>query len=323
MPTVDLIYDVLDYCNIRDLVPVAALNSFHTNVVQKYICQRSTIMASQFFTDTDAFSRMLTDCHAGVSGSAALHFMLPTKTTDWTPNDLDIYAPSAHYISICARMQNMGYVIIGEKEFDQTPYSSSQIEEVVTFSNTSRIIQVIFSSTYTALTPIFEFHSTAVMNFVSPDLVLCAYPDLTFQHLSLINPAPIYLDLFSISVADALRKYNDRGFRYIDCATAGTCTTNVRSLTDSKCFWMNLKQTPLINNAPANLLAAYNIADVRWVLGGKICAMRTRDSFVLPHVQIIQNQPYDCCLFVLISSNHRFSFFLQSSSFNGSFNLPT
>ena len=55
---------------VHDLVPIAAINSFHTNIVRKYIQQRFAIMVSRFFANTGAFSRRLSDCHDGVSGSA-------------------------------------------------------------------------------------------------------------------------------------------------------------------------------------------------------------------------------------------------------------
>ena len=105
---------------------------------------------------------------------------------------------------------------------------------------------------------------TAVMNFVSLHHIFCAYPDLTFQRLSLINPGPIYLGHFDISVADALRKYNDRGFCYVNCTAMGACTTDARSVTDNKCYWMDLKQITYMNMSAVELMASYHALGFRW-----------------------------------------------------------
>ncbi|KIO14866.1 hypothetical protein M404DRAFT_117251, partial [Pisolithus tinctorius Marx 270] len=49
------------------------------------------------------------------------------------------------------------------------------------------VINVIVSSTVAAMSPIFEFHSTAVMNFIAADHIFCAYPTLTLHKMSLVN----------------------------------------------------------------------------------------------------------------------------------------
>ena len=149
MPTKDLIYELLHYFNVRELLPIAAINIFHTKIIRKHLQQRFTLMASRFFPDTKAFLQILSDYDATVSGSAALHLLLPMKTTNWTPNDLDIYAPSVHRVAMCAKMLTLGYFIVANLENEQTPYTSSLIHQVLTFSNTVHNIHVIFSTTHT------------------------------------------------------------------------------------------------------------------------------------------------------------------------------
>ncbi|KAI6138306.1 hypothetical protein BKA82DRAFT_55764, partial [Pisolithus tinctorius] len=55
---------------------------------------------------------------------------------------------------------------------------SSSICSVITFSNFCWSINVIVSSTVVAVSPIFKFHSTTVMNFIMADNIFCAYPSL-------------------------------------------------------------------------------------------------------------------------------------------------
>ena len=49
--------------------------------------------------------------------------------------------------------------------------------------------------------------STAVIHFVAPERIYYAYPALTFRHLSMINPGPLYFD----RAVERLSKYESRG----------------------------------------------------------------------------------------------------------------
>ena len=55
----------------------------------------------------------------------------------------------------------------------------------------------------------------------------------------MINPGAVYFGHFDISVVDALRKYNDCGFHYINYAALGVWSTQWRTSTVNKCFWLN------------------------------------------------------------------------------------
>ena len=325
MPTKELIYELLDHLNVRELVPIVALNSFHTDLVRKYIAQRFAIMAGRFFTNTAAFSKMLTDLHAVVSGSAALHLMLAPKATNWIPRDLDIYVSYRHEISIYARMLNFGYFVVQEQDADETLYIDSFIKQVTTFFNGVRKVQVMFTKTSTAFVPIFEFHSTAVMNFVSPSHLFSAYPDLTLNRLSMINPGAVYFGYFNISVADALRKYRSRGFHYVNCDALGGCSSQGRTLTDSKGFWLSMKGVPSLDKSASELFASYDVVDVHWILGGRICGVRgvcLQPSFVLPRVDVIDNESYVALSYCTVKlADIVCSSILQGSMFEGSFNM--
>ncbi|KIO08143.1 hypothetical protein M404DRAFT_108858, partial [Pisolithus tinctorius Marx 270] len=53
--------------------------------------------------------------------------------------------------------------------------------------NGEKLIDVIISKTTSALSPIFQFHSTAVMNFFTANSLFCTYPLLTLHHCAMIN----------------------------------------------------------------------------------------------------------------------------------------
>ena len=69
--------------------------------------------------------------------------------------------------------------------------------------------------------------------------VFSAYLDLTFNRLSMINPGAVCFGHFDISVVDALRKYDARGFHYVNYAALGVCNTQWRTLTVNRRFWLN------------------------------------------------------------------------------------
>ncbi|KIO06728.1 hypothetical protein M404DRAFT_102192, partial [Pisolithus tinctorius Marx 270] len=92
-------------------------------------------------------------------------------------------------------------------------YSPSTIFTITTFGNGQSLIDVIISKTTSALSPIFQFYSTAVMNFFSTDSLYCAYPSLTLRHHAMINTSSLHQHTFSPSHIQALLKYKSRGFR--------------------------------------------------------------------------------------------------------------
>ncbi|KIN94092.1 hypothetical protein M404DRAFT_73349, partial [Pisolithus tinctorius Marx 270] len=129
---------------------------------------------------------------AVISGSLALHMVLPANSCAWTPSDLDIYNAKAclshfHHALTFSECLLAGYNVIRETRVDASSYNMSTIRSILTFSNGTHYIDVIVSKTSTALSPLFQFHSTAVMNFISADTIFCAYPNLTFNHCALIN----------------------------------------------------------------------------------------------------------------------------------------
>ena len=112
MPDVALMYEVFDHFDIGELVSIAALNRFHIGVVRKYLRQRFGIMVGRFFKNPQAFGDMLEECQAVVSGAAALHLMLPAKTTHWTPRILDILVPSLRYLTLHHHLEHLGFAVV-------------------------------------------------------------------------------------------------------------------------------------------------------------------------------------------------------------------
>ncbi|KIN94986.1 hypothetical protein M404DRAFT_71294, partial [Pisolithus tinctorius Marx 270] len=78
--------------------------------------------------------------------------------------------------------------------------------------NRQKLINVIVSKTTSALSPIFQFHSTTIMNFFSANSPFCTYPSLTLHHCTMINTASLHEQTFSPSHIQALLKYKSCSF---------------------------------------------------------------------------------------------------------------
>ncbi|KAI6037401.1 hypothetical protein BKA83DRAFT_43203, partial [Pisolithus microcarpus] len=114
-----------------------------------------------------------------ISGSTTLHLALPEQGTPWSPQDLDIYVPWKMSTLMLNRLKL-------EEDISQVHYSDSTIKAVVIIAKGKRRINLIVSKTSTALSLIFQFHSTVVMNFISANTFFCCYPSLTFQGLTML-----------------------------------------------------------------------------------------------------------------------------------------
>ncbi|KAI6146393.1 hypothetical protein BKA82DRAFT_125716 [Pisolithus tinctorius] len=233
------------------------------------------LLTKLFFDRVETLLSLLWSCDAVVSGSCVLHILLPANETPWLPGDLDIYV-SCHQLSyLTMLLECEGYVIVHEHSMHTGPYGSSSICAIVSFSNFRQSIDVIVSSTAAAVSPIFEFHSTAVMNFITADNIFCAYPTLTLHLLSMVNAGPLYFEPFGFKTRCALKKYAGRGFALVACSDihgeSGLCRLMPRSITDQRGLWVNISKMQGVSLSVAELFDCLGFIDLIWVLGGYVC----------------------------------------------------
>ncbi|KAI6011462.1 hypothetical protein BKA83DRAFT_4066642, partial [Pisolithus microcarpus] len=86
---------------------------------------------------------------------------------------------------------------------------------VITIGNGQSTVDIVVSWMLTALSPIFQFHSTVIMNFVSANTIFSSYPSLTLQALSIANVGPLYYSRDNCQILQAMQKYVSRNIRYI------------------------------------------------------------------------------------------------------------
>ncbi|KIO02726.1 hypothetical protein M404DRAFT_53418, partial [Pisolithus tinctorius Marx 270] len=122
-----------------------------------------------------------------VSRSTALCLVLPANAYNWLTLDLNIYVPHYNQVQLYNLLHKHHYRVIHNGKCNVKNYSLSTIYTVTTFGNNQKVIDVIVFKTVSALSPIFQFHSTAIMNFFSADSLYCTYLSLTLHHHAMVN----------------------------------------------------------------------------------------------------------------------------------------
>ncbi|KAI5987723.1 hypothetical protein EDD15DRAFT_2173323, partial [Pisolithus albus] len=235
---------------------------------------------------------IMRSCDAVVSGSTALRLLLPEIGTPWNPTDLDIYVPRSTSIQMLRRLKAEGYNRVSEKRQDDARYRNSDVASVILVSNGRNMIDIIISRTSAAISPIFQFHSTVVMNFVSADTVFCCYPNLTLRLLSLVNAGPLYNGLFSMTTMDAMWKYISRGVRYVRCKDVHKshtiCKSKTRFVTDAGVMWLRIQEHPYPTHSTVEVFRQFGILDVQWITGGVPCDLA--GGFCRPRVHVVEDE---------------------------------
>ena len=289
-PRLELLYEVLQYCDLRVQVHLAATNRFNQWVIQDYIRLRKKMLALRFFDNSESFYKMLSDWNSIISGRGALHLLLPAADTQWTPSSLEIYVPGCLYGEVKFWLKEQGYDVTHVRLGDSNAPSFSPIKQAVVFTNKNRNVVVFASETDAACTPIFHFQSTACMNYIGADRIFCAYPRLTFQYVAMINPAPLFCNAFTIDDIDVLRKYETQGFICLPWSAADIRSADSpyrhRCLTDSISMFVDTTNVPFRKTSIPEIANRYGVMDVHWTLGGKM----PDGSFVHPRVRVIDNR---------------------------------
>ena len=241
---VELQLENLSYCNVHELFQMGAATRKIAKLAAEYISHRMDLAIHHFFTDIESFQQMLQSCDAVVSGSSVLHILLPAKTTSWVPTDLNIYVSYVHYHYLTVLLKDHGYHMIREGKVNVSQYCFSLIRTITTFANGDLQIDIIISKKAGGLTPIFQFHSTTVMNFFGPDHFFCVYPALTLKHLAKVNPGPLYLGRFCHRTIDALLKYVGHGFRYTSCESRCLSKYSCKSVVQSHRWQVYVDRSP-------------------------------------------------------------------------------
>ena len=276
MPTfTDILPILTHYLHLGDLIKVASTSLECSDLVHHHIKERKAEISTKYFNHPTTLYEILHICDAVVSGSHALRILLPTATTSWEAKDLDIYVSAARVGQLINLLCREGCELAAVDAQTAHEYASSSVKEVISLWRQQHRIDVIISGTDDPITPVFEFHSTVIMNFITAEAICCAYPSLTLRQKSIVNPYALYQHPLGRTSLGSWEKYEERGIEYTCCpcnlGRKRLCCCKACSLLDGACMWVNVLALPCAPYDPAAIFEQLGVFDVEWRLGGCVC----------------------------------------------------
>lgn len=283
--------------DIFNKLPTASLitltSTWYENhaAVLMYIQHQIAHLLTHFISSLHEFLLTLGIAHSIISGSTMLKMLFGYENSYWLSSNLDLYTPVGcmspfHEYLLADRYMNGGMVT-------RSLYAGSVTHSITTFWCRELKVNVVESRKETVLMPIFEFHSTMLMNFISANAIFSAYPLLTAAGHTVINPAVFYQGQVKIPVLFTLLKYRMWGFniqttvdvRRYDlcseltghiCKTACACACTFCNSQDHVTMWIHSEDWLEDGNEVATL------GSVIWHLGGHCCT--SMHGNILPYV---------------------------------------
>ncbi|KAI5992236.1 hypothetical protein EDD15DRAFT_2368509 [Pisolithus albus] len=269
----ELVHHMLSSCDLPDVQQFGATSRWNSQLVRGYLQWRLATVGGQYFTEGKTLVDLLHTCDAVVSGSTALHVLLPVYGTAWAPGDLDIYVAPPTSQCLLQKLLFEGYTTVKDVDLNEKGYTYFKIARLFVLTKGHRHIDVIVSSTSCAISPILQFHSMAVMNFISADTIFCCYPTLTLRHLSMMNAAFLYFGASTGTVMEAVTKYQGRGFRFVKYG---------------EMMWINMHGIPEASHSCVDVFRQFGVLDVQWTLGGIPCGLEC--AFCRPRVEVVEEE---------------------------------
>jgi hypothetical protein len=309
---------VLSATSIPSLSRLAATSKTYNYIVHRHIYDRLTTTIQPFFGQVTKCLTVLASTNTVISGSQALHFMMPPYEHNWGPADMDLYTSMEGYENLIAYMKSLGYGMVtngaaGKQHRDYaTEGNFGGIRFVTTMKKDGRQVDIIVSARTSPISPIFYFHSTIVTNFISAHGIFSAYPRLTEMYRGLVNPiAYAPRPKPTPKILGCMQKYRERGFeiRYNttswaisdatkagntikegmiphDCHRSYMCPHTVRTTFDNSCMFVPFRTVEYMTKSrekKATHQAYKGRYRITWNIGGPSCddTYDTMRSFVV------------------------------------------
>lgn len=285
----EIVYKCWSLMAIPELIIYGSTCKFNQQQIRIYVDQKLRYAIQPFFKHPSEFLDILIQTDSIISGSFALAFMIPIEVDGWHPKDLDLYTEGKSAERIIRFLKKSGFVSVKSKGINATYFETPDIKSIITYSHTEtkRQIDLIISATTAAESPIFRFHSTMLMNWISGNALFSAYPNLTSSKRGLLNPITfIAPDLPPAHVVKCLQKYADRGIslrlrptawkddKHI-CKQSMICPQTSRSTRDSGCFRYTFRSSEewgFLGTGYDHAVSSARNKTVIWYLGGFTCS---------------------------------------------------
>jgi hypothetical protein len=259
----------------------------------------------------DRFMGMLRSERAVISGSMALFPLMfcnfsgtNSNGSYWSPRDMDIYEPKrgkdgSGVLKYLLEIEGYEEHNVRERSLREQYDALRGIRQVKKVGRDGICVDIVTSSSSSAISPIFHFHSTPVINWISPEGLFSAYPNLTCARRGLLNPMALDRTRFvpalpGTDVRHSLDKYNIRGFDIRrnpscwpddthPCTFSAQCPIASRNVVDGGCMFVPFTEDFVGGLGETSKVLPYDSPYICfWYLGGPSCDGRRRvsDSYV-------------------------------------------
>lgn len=188
----------LEYRDLTSLLKVSAMSRV---VIGTALARRVNKQLSAWVDPDSDFWQTLESAEGVISGSFVLRLLDDDPVAAWKPGSLDIYAPDGYGIeALLACLRRLGYKFWTFTSWPAVSSSRGELkwrEEVVVtgFGESDRqsgdsfqTIRIFPVRAKSALEALPYTWSTAHINFVSLNYLVCAYPRATLHHRALVVP---------------------------------------------------------------------------------------------------------------------------------------
>lgn len=240
--------------------------------IRFYVIRRLHRTISPWIKDPLDFRQILYRTHSVISGSIAIKIALGAQ---WEPGDMDIYVPRrktaivVDYLRLSEGFDVMQQTVasvdpnnqhasmkkpVAKRLADGTYYFVSGIKSVTKLIKLVRVdnktvlryIDVMESKDHSSITPIFRFHATWSMNWITANSIHVAYPQFTINKLGICR-RPRYNSVDTVK--NWKRRYEARGFCLVKranwlwpgVACGDACRAIIRRSNDEGCLTFSLQ----------------------------------------------------------------------------------
>ncbi|KAG0691708.1 hypothetical protein DFH29DRAFT_819127 [Suillus ampliporus] len=298
----DVVENVLKFLDLLDLESFAQTSVLHESWVVKYVHHRRSVLFALFLIHIPEFIALLDRTQSVVSGLAALS-LIQSEEEATAIQDIDVYTTEPYQSETLQFLKEVeGYETISN--FCWLPiYWDSAVVNLVRLCKGDRRMDVIITNYDSSITPLFQFHSTPVMNFISAHTICCAYPAWTLSHKGLIHPRIYTENATNLSSVAALNKYSSRGFNLLSdiadfgvadfggahhCYQSYYCPQTTRNSNDQGMLSWVIDHASL----PPGTFRRHctDVLPVVWCIGGNNCnneVLRGMPSFVFVRNRLV------------------------------------
>lgn len=250
----EVVDEIMSYMPVTVLSLLGSTSYPYRQRVREHLRVRLRDLLSPFFQHHTGF--LLALGHAGgvISGSQALSFMVPGA---WIPDDMDIYVNFRNAGELVAYLRRTGWQrqvslvdVAGRDDESDDEQNTGQyfkhggIDDVITLIKNGKKINVVVSERRASFYPLFHFHFSLVMNFISAVGCFCAYPTPIEGGAGLLNAKSFWPERQPTpKIEDCLAKYHTRGFTVHSqckvphrCYRSAICPHTMRNARDGSCL---------------------------------------------------------------------------------------